>query len=55
MPQYYNVEQNKNMEQQNVALNNPNFDFFFFVYYAWLLKKQTFKREGFFFRLWKTY
>lgn len=29
MPQYYNVEQNKNMEQQNVALNNPDFDFFF--------------------------
>ena len=30
MPRYYNVEQNKNMEEQNVALNNPNFDFFFF-------------------------
>lgn len=30
MPQYYNVEQNKNMEEQNVALNNSNFDFFFF-------------------------
>lgn len=29
MPQYYNVEQNKNTEQQNVEPNNPNFVFFF--------------------------